>query len=96
MRRLPKEILAAVFRVLASSESVGSSAKIRGASWGAYGVRNRFRIGFAAILGQGADCVDSRMAVDSEDHVHTDSTEAADNALAHVEHADHNVAACLP
>ena len=68
----------------------------QGSFMGAYGVRNRFRIGFAAILGQGADCVDSRMAVDSEDHVHTDSTDAADNALAHVEHADHNVAACLP
>ena len=48
------------------------------------------------ILGQDADCVDSRMAVDSEDHVHTDNTDAADNAPAHVEHADHNVGACLP
>lgn len=96
MCRLPKEILATVFRVLASSEDIGSSAKITGSSWGAKGVRNRFRICFAAILGQGADCVDSRMAVDSEDHAHTDSTDAADDALAHVEHADHNVAACLP
>lgn len=34
MCRLSKEILATVFRVLASSESAGSSAKIRGASWG--------------------------------------------------------------
>lgn len=34
-----------------------------GSFMGAKGVRNRFRICFAAILGQGADCVDSRMAV---------------------------------
>lgn len=34
MCRLPKEILATVFRVLASSEDIGSSAKIMGASWG--------------------------------------------------------------
>lgn len=67
-----------------------------GSSMGAYGVRNRFRICFAAILGQDADCVDSRMAADTEDHAHRDSTDAADDALAHVEHADHNVGACLP
>lgn len=96
MCRLPKEILATVFCVLASSEAIVSSAKITGAPWGAYGVRNRFRICFAAILGQDADCVDSRMAADPEDHAHTDSTDAADDALAHVEHADHNVGACLP
>lgn len=34
MCRLPKEILATVFCVLASSGAVGSSAKITGASWG--------------------------------------------------------------
>lgn len=96
MCRLPKEILATVFCVLASSEAIVSSAKITGAPWGAQGVRNRFRICFAAILGQDADCVDSRMAADTEDHAHRDSTDAADDALAHVEHADQNVAACLP
>lgn len=37
---------------------------------GAQGVRNRFRIGFADILGQGADCADSRMAADPEDHAY--------------------------
>jgi hypothetical protein len=37
MCRLPKEILATVFRVLASSEDIGSSAKITGSSWGGKG-----------------------------------------------------------
>jgi hypothetical protein len=95
MCRLPKEIL------LPSSVSWHRArprlvCEDHGSFMGARGVRNRFRICFAAILGQGADCVDSRMAIDSEDHAHTDSTDAADNALVHVEHADHNVAACLP
>lgn len=96
MCRLPKEILATVFRALASGEAIVSSAKITGAPWGAQDVRNRFRIGFADILGQGADCADSRMAADPEDHAYADSTDAADDALAHVEHADQHVAACLP
>jgi len=95
MCRLPKEILATVFCVLASSEAI-VSLEDHGSSMGAQGVRNRFRICFAAILGQDADCVDSRMAVDTEDHAHRDSTDAADDVLAHVEHADQNVAACLP
>ena len=34
MCRLPKEILATVFCVLASSEAIVSSAKITGAPWG--------------------------------------------------------------
>ncbi len=66
-----------------------------GSFMGAQGVRNRFRICFAAILGQGADCVDSRMAANPEDHAYADSTDAADDALAHMEHADQDVAACL-
>lgn len=41
-----------------------------GSFMGAQGVRNRFRIGFADILGQGADCADSRMAADPEDHAY--------------------------
>lgn len=67
-----------------------------GSFMGAKGVRNRFRICFATILGQGADCADSRMAADPEDHAYEDSTDAAADAPAHREHADQNVAARLP
>ena len=96
MCRLPEEHICCPLPVSGIERGCRLVCEDQGSFMGAHGVRNRFRIGFAAILGQSADCVDSRMAADPEDHAYADSADAADNALAHREHADQNVAARLP
>lgn len=96
MCRLPKEILATVFCVLASSGAVGLSAKSRGASWGhrASGTDSGSalppfsgRVLIASIL--------AWLTTPKTMHMQTALTQLI-MALAHMEHADQNVAARLP
>jgi len=81
MCRLPEEHIGCHLPVSGIERGCRLVCEEQGSFMGAQGVRNRFRIGFAAILGQGADCVDSRMADDPEDHAYTDSTDAAAEPL---------------
>ena len=95
MCRLPKEILATVFRALASGEAVGSSAKIMGASWGHRA--SETDSGSALPPFSGRVLIASILAwltTPKTMHMQTALTQLI-MALAHMEHADQNVAACL-
>ena len=96
MCRLPKEILATVFRALASGEAVGSSAKIMGASWGHRA--SETDSGSALPTFSGRVLIASILAwltTPKTMHMQTALTQLI-MALAHMEHADQNVAARLP
>lgn len=91
----PRSMSAAIFRFLASSGAVGLSAKNRGASWGhrASGTDSGSalppfsgRVLIASIL--------AWLTTPKTMHMQTALTQLI-MALAHMEHADQDVAACL-